>query len=86
MGNKDFERLQHIPDHLEGLTHKQDSAHAQGPPSKALHSQFWLTLTLHKQEINSKAELWPAWLSTGSVPQHRAPMCKKQGTTLSLNI
>lgn len=57
MGTKDFERLQHIPDHLEGLTHKQDGAHAQDSPSKALHSQFWLTLTLHKQEMNSKAEL-----------------------------
>lgn len=57
MENKDFERLQHIPDHLEGLTHKQDGAHPQETPSKALHSQFWLTLTLHKQEMNTKAEL-----------------------------
>lgn len=46
LGSKVFEKLQHIPENLEGHVHAQGCAHTQERPEKNLSAHLWLTFTV----------------------------------------
>ena len=57
MSVEDFEKFQHITGNLDCHLHEKGCTHTQERSENVLIFHFWLTLSLHKQEVKTKAEL-----------------------------
>ena len=70
MSVEDFEKFQHITGNLDCHLHEKGCTHTQERSENVLIFHFWLTLSLHKQEVKTKAKLSAVWLNLEAMLQH----------------